>query len=295
MEVEQSSEEIVAEFTQSQEEPKDGATSQEAAKDGQPPAAAPQLYKYKTDGGKEVEEPIDMILKRASMGYHYAQRMADVNRQMEQFKKVEEQNKSLSRWKEYDEYAQKNPKWNDHVQQMWDAREKALQGQLPDDIDPRLLSALEAKLEAKYGEKFQKYDQHFETTEKERALEKQYLEDGELDQEVQKVRKEYPDIDFDKADEMGNSLEKRICDFGAKRNLGTFSDAFHLFYRDQLLTREREKAKEALVKEKQENEKKGIVGKSQIPLMNGKSSTPKNLRNRSYEDISAEIKAELNS
>lgn len=253
----------------------------------------PQTYKYSANG-KEIEEPLEMILKRASQGYNYSQRMADVNRQMAEFEKIKSANQSLEKWKQYDEYAQKNPKWNEHVQQMWEARESALNGQEAQDVDPKILAMIEARIEKKYGEKFQKYDQHFEVTEKERALEKTYMEDQELDEEITKVRSSHPDIDFDKTDEQGVSFEKQVCNFGAKEGIKTFTSAFRAYHHDQLLLREREKAKEEFQKNEAEQKKKGIIGKSQSPLMNGKdNSYAKNVRSRSYDELAREAIDEI--
>ncbi len=280
---EQSNDEILSELNTESPTPEVTETPAVA-----PTPEAPKTFKYSANG-KEIEEPLDMILKRASQGYNYSQRMAEVNRQMAEIEKVRASNQSLEKWKQYDEYAQKNPKWNEHVQQMWEAREQALNGQEPADVDPKILAMIEARLEKKYGEKFQKYDQHFEITEKERALEKTYMEDQELDDEITKVRTSHPDIDFDKTDEQGITLEKKVCDYGAKEGIKTFTSAFRAYYHDQLLLREREKAKEELVKNEAEQKKKGIIGKSQSPLMNGRdNSFAKNVRSKSYDDLARE-------
>ena len=66
-------------------------------------APQPQRYKYKVDG-REVEEDLETVLKRASMGYHYAQKMAEFNKMKSEWEpRIKSVEELESKWKPYDE------------------------------------------------------------------------------------------------------------------------------------------------------------------------------------------------
>lgn len=280
MSEEQTNEQMIAEFPDTPASPVDAAPVSTPT----PDPSKPVSYKYKTDGGKEVEEPLDMILKRASMGYHYSQRMAEVKQQMERAKQLEAENGKLSKWREYDEYATKNPQWNEHVHKMWNERGRFSDPNL-DPNDP--MAQRIAAIEAKYEERIAGMEKEFGTIKQYKELEKQAQEDGELDSEIQTIRSSYKDVDFDKPDEFGNSLEARVVDHAIKNGMKSFKSAFRDYYHDELISRANETAKEALLKDTQEKAKKGIIGKSPTSLMNGHDKA-KNVRSRSYEDLARE-------
>lgn len=287
---EQSSDEIIAEFTKSEATPVETVTTEEPKELVEPPKVeAPSKYKYKVDG-KEIEEPLEMILKRASQGYNYSQRMAEINRKAEAYQKLDDDNKQLSKWREYDEYARTNPKWNEHVQKMWEEKSRYSS----DQIDPENPFAKEfTNLRKEFDEYKNTQMEAQKKVEAYQTLEKQSKEDLQLDGEIKSLRSKYSYVDFDKADEFGNSLETQIVNHAVKNGMNRFTTAFLDYYHEPLLSIERERAKESLLKETQENKKKGIIGKTQLPLINGKDLSAKNVRARSYDDLAREAIEEL--
>lgn len=256
-----SAEAMLAEVNKDQE----ATTGTEAAKVGDEvktaiDPATGQMYKYTTSGGKEVEEPLDMVLKRAGMGYHYAQQMHNLNQKMESLKQIEERNKALSKWEEYDKYAQTNPDWAAHVQQTWDNRTNL---QKTEQVDP-------------YAEKFKTLEdrlsdlQRFkDETLQVRTTEQYTAQDKEFGQEIQTVGKTYS-VDLDQADEQGRSLEWRVLAHMEKLGLdgskpGHFTAAFKDFYFDNLLGRQKEQTLESQTKSKAELKRAGILDISRTP------------------------------
>ncbi len=216
-----------------------------------------QLYKYTTSGGKEVEEPLDMVLKRAGMGYHYAQQMHNLNQQMANYKQIEERNKSLSRWDEYDKYAQANPDWAAHVENAWNNRAN---NQQPNPENDKFKS-----LEEKLAELTRFRDETVQA----RTKEQYSMQDKTFGEEIQTVGKTYG-VDLDQADEQGRSLEWRVLAHMETLGLdgskpGHFTAAFKDFYFDNLMGRQKEQVKEEHSKSKAELKKAGILDISRTP------------------------------
>lgn len=265
-------EELSAEAMLAEVNKDQATTSPEAAK---PESTAPteqvktavdpatgQLYKYTTSGGKEVSESLDMVLKRAGMGYHYAQQMHNLNQQTERFKAIEERNKALSRWEEYDKYAQGNPQWAKHVQESWDSRGN-LQQQNQQQVDP-------------YADKFKTMEERLSDLQKfkdealqVRTKEQYEAQDKTFGEEIKTVAKNYQ-VDLDQSDEQGRSLEWQVLDHMEKMGLdgsrpGQFTAAFKDFYFDNLVGRSKEQEKVDQTKSKVELKKAGILDISRTP------------------------------
>lgn len=252
----------------------------------------PQLYKY-TVNGREVEEPIETILKRASMGYHYAQRAEELNRQQEEIKKIREENQRLQRWRQYDEYATQNPQWNEHVQSMWEKRDQLLaekQSQL-DPNDPHFQHI--QSLRDEITKKLDPLMQFVQTAQQEREQLRIAHEDQSLAGEIKSVREKFANVDFDQADDSGRSLEYRVTKHMVENRIPSFAAAFKDLYHDELLARAKEEAKEQYAKEHKEQAKKGLLGRSSTPKTKPEALSNGLLRKSSYDDLSELVKQEL--
>jgi len=218
--------------------------------------------KYKASG-KELEEPVETILKRAQMGYDYAQRMAAFKQEQDAFTKEREgfqsqleATKGLEKFAEWQKYAESNPAWYDHWMKAWDSREQGLEGtggsEPTIDIESRIAKMLDERLKP--------IDEYSKQIEAQKAQADQQAEDRRLEGEVQSIRKAYPDIDFDTTDpETGKSLEYSVLEFQIQNGLGSFDQAFKAFYHDKLVDRAVMREKEQLLREHQKNSKAGIV------------------------------------
>jgi len=246
----------------------------------------PQLYEYEA-AGKRIKEPIEMILKRASMGNDYAQRSEQMKKQFAEFEKIKQQNTELSKWSEYDKFARENPQWAEHVRNMWDKRQTMSDPNIdPNDPVVGKLSALEQMLNSKlteFGSKFQTYDQWIQS-------QQTAQEDQAFSQEIQSVRKQYGDIDFDARDADGKSLEMQVMEHMRDNHIPSFRAGFRDFYHDKLVEKASLKAKDQVASSVQKNNKQGIVGSTQQP--GTKASTP-NYSKMSYEDLAELAKMDM--
>lgn len=242
------------------------AGSEQAAAETPSASQAPQEFEYTIEGGKKVKEPLEMVLKRAGMGYHYAQQMHAINQEREKYKGYDEKFQTyeqemakLRRWQEYDDFARQNPEWARHVEETWNSREN-LQQSNEVQQNPELES-----LKAELAE----LKQFRESL----ALEKQQAqfaaEDKQFAGEIEETAKKFG-VDLSQADEQGRSLEWRVLEHMSSMGLdgskpGHFRAAFKDFYLDNLLDRQKEQVKEQTAKQEVDMRKAGILGVSRTP------------------------------
>jgi hypothetical protein len=250
------------------------------------PQSEPELIEYVTDGGKTVRETMEMLKKRASMGYHYAQRMEALKAREAEINGSASKFESLQRWQEYNDFAEKNPAWAKHVEQSWEQRESLLQSQGAEDPNSPLHAELNS-VKQQLGE----VSQFLGSLKAEREQQQQASEDKALTSEIQSIRERYTDTDFDLADESGKSLEYRILEHAAQNGIKSFKTAFHDFYHDNLIKAKEDKAKESVIREQQKNKKAGIIGITDAPTKG--LNRAQNTRGKSYDQLAQEAMAEL--
>lgn len=247
------------------------------------PSADPQTFEYQANG-KVIKEDLNTILKRAGMGYNYAQHMNEFKQKQTELEARMQQAQELeSQWKPYHQYAQENPEWANHWKSAYENRFNSFTGQqtqqqFSGQTEPNneLMTLKNEFLELKKA-----YDNDRQT----RLVQEQ---DVELNNQINEVRKQYPDIDFTYTDpNTGKSLEFQVLEHGATHGISSFKAAFRDFYHDQLVSLAASKAKEVAAKELQQRQQKGFMSTSDTPQLvtNGSKG---NLKNMSYEQLIAE-------
>lgn len=212
-------------------------------------------WQYKA-AGKEVEEPFETILKRASMGYDYAQKMAEFKRQQEEFQPKLEQAEELQKYAEWQKYAQENPDWYDHWVNAWENRGNPTPEQV--EQDPGL--DIESRIGKILDERLKPFEDYSKTLEEQQKSYETKQADDKLNSDIMKVREQYADIDFDATDpETGKSLEYSVLEFQIQNGLNSFDQALKAFYHDQLIERAVMQQKEQLLKDQQKSQRQGIV------------------------------------
>lgn len=211
--------------------------------------------KYKANE-KDIEEPIEVVLKRASQGYNYAQRMAELKSNEQNWQKQLEEHKSLAdKYKDIDEYARQNPGWFDYWNQAYQTKDSFRAGNQPDQsgIDENQLTAL-------LEQKLQPYKTMLEQQQQKIIQEKNAQEDAELDRQIDATRKQFPDIDFEATDpETGKNLMTKVYELMANNRINDFNLAYKVLDHDKIVARQIEKAKADLVKSEQAKRKAGYV------------------------------------
>lgn len=288
-----SNEQMLASVQEETSAPAEGVSS-EVPSEGQPPAAAePSLYEYSA-AGKTIKEPLDMILKRASMGYDYAQKMAAWNQKEKGWSQKEQEYQQnlekLGRWKEYDDYARTNPEWARHVEEMW-ANKNQYSIAAVDPSNPVLqqfsgaVKTLEDRLKS-FETKFSDVDNYIQQS-------RFSSEVSALDNEIKGVREAFKNVDFDQPDDQGKSLEIRVLEHMQEAKIPNFKAAFKDFYFDQLVSKEREQAKEAYAKELQKRQKSGLLSVSSTPASAKEDFSNGRAKGYSYDDLAAMAKKQL--
>jgi hypothetical protein len=240
--------------------------------------AEKQYYKY-TANGREVNEDIDTILKRASQGYNYAQNIQQLKADRETFDKtISEREAQIreaeSRWSQYDQYANENPEWADHVRSQYENRYN-FNGQQPgsqidqNQTDPNLSPQLRQEISElrQFRDEFKSYQ----------ANQKQQSEDIELNNQIESTKKSYTDFDFGYSDpNTGETVEHQVLRHMQSHGLNNFRAAFRDLFHDQIVTKASTKAKETAMKEIQERNKKGFISesdKSQFSNQSGRNGS----------------------
>ena len=256
------------------------------------PAAAVETVKYKyTANGREVEEDINTILKRASQGYNYAQHMESIKKNETTLAEKEKQIEALrNQWEPYDKYAKENPEWANHVKQSWETRlSGAVNGQ-----DGQSPSANAYNLPPEIQQKLAELDSFKNEYSAHKQAMKAADEDAALNAEIESVGKEYPEFDLKYSDpSSGKSLEAQIIEHANIKGIHSFRAAFRDMMFDQIMSKRVTASKEAAARELQDRAKKGIVKTSDTPFtkpspMANKSGT------KSYYDLVNEAGKELN-
>lgn len=251
----------------------------------EPVSQEPQYFEY-TANGKQVKEPLDMVLKRASMGYDYAQKMEQFKAEKAEIERLAAQAKeSESRWSQFDQYAREHPEWADHVHKLWEQRDQYSHANLdPEDPVVQQLGSLRGELQ-------QVLEWKNQLSEQQRQLEVT-AQDNQLKQDILGLREAYRDrIDFDSTDVNGYSLEARVLDHAVKHSFPTFQAAFRDYYHDELMKIAAETGKERVGQAVQQKTRDGLLRVSSTPP---KKPTPTGYRKgQSYNEIADEILQEL--
>jgi len=227
--------------------------------------------------GRDLEEPLETVIQRASRGYDYSQ-LVEKHKQRETTlgQRESQVNEFAKKWQPYIDYANQNPTWADHVRQSWESVAGA--GQSPmatPQAQPQELSEIKAFI-AQYTQ--------------ERELARQQQEDSALAVQIDEIRREHPDVDFGYSDPAtGETLEYKILKHGQTNGITSFRASFRDFYHDKLIEKAALKAKETVTQGIQARAKSGFVAESSSPLMGQQNmETPK--RRNYFEAIMDGIK-----
>lgn len=255
-----------------------------------PQPAQKQQEQYQIQwNGKTIDADIDRIKQWAQQGYDYAQKMADFKNQQniaqrEFESKRQQYEQRFKQYEEIDQYAQQNPQWWQLVQQQWQNRASDPSAEI-NPIISQELSTLKQELND-----LRQFKTDLVTKEQQKV---QVEEDKKLDSEIESMRKQYSYLDWDTKNERGDNLEFQVLRYANERGINDFAAAFKLYNHDRLVSIAEERGKEASVKSLKKQTKLGQLGK--FPASNDKISTPKSVREKSYDDLVEEALSEFSS
>lgn len=261
-----------------------------APKENKAPAAKEESFEFE-HGGKKVKGTRDQIIKWAQMGYDRPQAMQKFNQEKQAWENQKKQWESQWEvYKQIDDFAKSNSDWWKYVESNWQNRTNFQPGQPapgapahPPQIDPRLQSFERELSEIKPV-----------VSEIKTALQtwQETREDQELDSEIQSIRGQHKDLDWESLDENGKSLETRVLEHAQQNGIRTFKTAFRDLLHDELLNRAEASAKLAVSKGIQQRTKLGVLGQSPTSKTQAPQRT-KDIRKTSYEELEDEIRQEL--
>jgi hypothetical protein len=249
---------------------------------------------YKASG-KDLTEPLSEVIKRAQRGYDYAQLVNQHKQQVQETQAQWEQRQRQiqemeSQWKPYHEFAQQNPDWANHVRSQWENRFNSLQQSAPqnqsgfDQQQQQQQGQVPSNLPPEVQRELSEMRQFMSDVRQQQAAAQQAAQDAALADEINGIRKSYPDIDFTHTDpETGESLEVRVLRHAQENRIHNFEAAFKHYYFDKLMERNVMRAREDVAKTMQKNQKNGFLAQSNVPLMN--QNNQPDLRRLSYHQL----------
>lgn len=238
--------------------------------------------------GKEIQEPLSLVLQRASMGYDYATLMQQFKQQQSEFQAQQQQMKALEeKWKPYEDYATSNPQWADHVRQSWESRFSF--GQANPNQNLGFQNPAEQiqnqNLPPEVAAELTKMKIFISQYEQEKQLRVQAEQDAQLSSEINSVMSEYPEYDLHATDPTtGENLEQQILRHAQTYGIGSFRAAFRDMMFDKLLARGQTQAKETVAKQMQQQVKAGVLAQSSTPLLQRDMSNV-NMKGHSYHSL----------
>jgi len=249
-----------------------------------------RLFTY-TASGKQVEEPLETVLKRASMGYNYAQHMNEFKSQRAAWEESTREKEARIReleqkWSPYESYAKENPEWAEHVRSSWENRTGGgFNGQQSPQSTPEQVLPQHVRQELDELRSFRDEFKGF------RDSMRQQNEDHALKQDIDSTVSEYKNFDFSRSDpETGKTLEYKILEHMQRNGINSFKAAFRDLMFDEIVGKEAMKAKEEAANAIKQRNQEGFVAESKEPAFKFSGGQPKA---RSYFDLVEEGGREL--
>jgi hypothetical protein len=213
-------------------------------------------YEYEARSGK-VKEPLSMILKRAKLGYHYAQDVEQHRQAVSAWEKQRQaEEEALKEYREIGDYAKQNPDWANHWKTAWEQRAAYATQSIPAQGQAQ---AGEFNIEAHPFVKA--LNDRLANAEKFVSTYQQRESDAKLRESIEATKKEFPNINFNEADEEGRSLEYRVFQHAQQNGIPNFRSAFRDYHFDQLVAKKAEAAKEEVAKAAANDKRHGILGR----------------------------------
>jgi hypothetical protein len=233
--------------------------------------------------GKQIKAPLNdpRVTQWVSQGYDYAQKMQAFKQSQAEFEQKQRLISELeSKYKPVEEYYSQNPDRWQYINQQYEAMKQGLD---PSNPIAQKIQSFESKLS--------QVDQFIQNQQLERLNQQIAQEDSALESEIQSIRTEFKDLDWNTPDADGKDLEYRVLKHAQEIGTKSFRAAFRDFNHEHLLKLAEERAKENVIKERQKQTKLGLLGQSQAPKRG--ITNAENIKNKSYDDLIAEGIAEL--
>lgn len=230
--------------------------SQEIPMQAAPTPVVPEIEF--TAGGKAIKAKLDdpKIKTWLSAGYDAPNQIGQLNQKLrgleETNKKYAGYDEKYKTYQQFDEWTQKNPNDWKTIEQLWKEKQNSIQTQDGNtaQLPPEIVQTID-QLKADREERLLR--------EKEEARTKA---DSTLNQDIESIRSQWPNLDFDTKGEGGKSLMQKVLDHGIQNGIPNFKAAFRDYYFDEAVKSGQEKGKEQVTKTIQKNSRLGLLGKT---------------------------------
>ena len=237
---------------------------------------APAYERTLKVNGQEIKvDSEDKMLQWAQQGHDYGQKMQDFNKDKAAF---DEKN---SLYQDIDNYASENPEWWDHVQSSFNNKDASQLTQSGVDQEkPTEENPAFAELRSEMDE-LREFKSDILA---EREAGKRDSEDKALDAEINGIKENYSDINWNDANDKGQNLETQILEHARENGINSFKTAFRDYYHENLIAKSQMQTKEKFMGEIQRQKQLGILGETPSPVKNG-LTVPTDIKNQSYDSL----------
>lgn len=249
---------------------------------GEPaPAPTPEkrVWKLNVNGREITTDDEAKLTDWAQRGYDYAQKVGEWNKERESWN---QERSKYAKYGEIDQFAKANPDWWNHVEQAWQNRS----GQYTTDLsggNPALQSLVEKELSP--------FKEFLSDLQAERKQAAEHKADETLRGEIQSIQEKYPNLDLNRVQPSGKTLESEILDHAIRNEFPSFKAAFLDYYGDNLTAMIKQSAKEEALKELQMKNRAGVLGES--PTRQTKPGEFSYNAGKSYNDLAKEALEEM--
>jgi len=253
------------------------ATPQETAPAQVEQSAPPQEYEFESEGRK-YRGDVERLKRWAQQGVSAPNKIGELAKKLSdyesKFKSYEAYDKT---YKPIDEWAKANPdKWQS-LFTSWQ------QSQYGAPATPQQADATQQqfRIPPELIQKIEAHDQDLSQWKQEKENQKIQMADQSLDSEINSIRKQYSNIDFDAKNQNGSSLEYQILEHATRNGIPSFRAAFRDYCFDQVQKMSESKGRETVgISPKT---KAGLLGKDPTPAMDSRKGP--DLRSRNYDQI----------
>ena len=237
---------IMQELAAEQSAAAESASQEQSAPAASPQQTAPEQQQTAREweipwNGARIKAGEDQVLKWASQGYDYSQKMQEFKSQKEEY------DANFGRYREIDNFVKTNPGWWEHVEKTWNERQNY---NVPPEVK-QFLDPIQQELQ-----QMKQFQNEWHKMQLEADIRKQ---DEQLKGVVNSLQTKH-NIDFSARDQSGQTLEYRVLQHAQQKGISDFSAAFHDYYQDSLAKLYEARGREAVQRETQARNKAGLLG-----------------------------------
>lgn len=247
----------------------------------------PMTASEPTPEPQPAEQTYDFQFGDQTKQYSHNQIQELLQNQDNFLQKQQEFDQRYKTYEEIDRVAQENPDWWEHVQQSYSQRD---QYQAPTQTQEESQFSGDPAF-AQLQQQLAEQQQFIEGLKTQQQQQIQAEQDKILNEQINQIKKDYPELQWNKVNDRGQTLEQQVLTYAQERNIPDFESAFKASQFDSLTQYKVSRALENVQKTKADELRNGLLGYSKQPTQGVQDA--KKLKSKTYDDLHREALEEL--